>query len=151
MTRTLHDISDAMREIDYCTLSTRTADGSIGSRPMSNNRNVDYDGDSWFFTYDNRQMIGDIARDANVGVSYMDNAGMLGLLGKPGMFIHVEGRAGVIADKAAFEAHWDKGLDRWFEQGIETPGLVMVQVMARRIHYWDGMDEGEIALEPAAT
>lgn len=146
MTKTLNDISEAMRSIDFCTLSTRTPDGSIGARPMSSNRNVDYDGDSWFFTYDDRQMIEDIERDANVGVTYMSSPGMLELLGKPGMFIHVEGRARLIRDKEAFLDRWHKSLNRWFKQGVDTPGLIMIHVNARRVHYWDGMEEGEVEL-----
>ncbi|MGF7055725.1 exonuclease III [Bosea sp. OAE752] len=31
-------------------------------------------------------------------------------------------------------------------QGIETPGIVLVQVHASRMHYWDGEDEGEVAV-----
>ncbi len=146
MTKTLADISKAMRDIDFCTLATHTADGAIGARPMSNNREVDYAGDSWFFTFADRQMVKDIAGDPNVGVTYAGSAGLLGLLGKPGAFIHVEGRAKIVQDKAQFEAHWDKSMERWFKQGVDTPGLVMLEVAARRIHYWDGEDEGEVSL-----
>jgi len=151
MTKTLRDISEAMRDIDFCTLATRTADGSIGSRPMSNNRNVDYMGDAWFFTYENRQMIRDIEQNPNVGVTYMGDPGVMGLFGKPGLFIHVEGSAKLVIERAAFQAHWEEGLNRWFKHGPDTPGLVMIQVTARRIHYWDGMDEGEVELEYAAA
>ena len=49
-------------------------------------------------------------------------------------------------DKARFAEHWDKSLDRWFPQGIDTPGMVMIEVDANRIHYWDGEDEGEVKL-----
>jgi len=149
MIRSIQDISEAMKDIDFCTLSTRTADGSIGARPMSNNRSVDYVGDSWFFTYENRQMVRDIEQNANIGVTYMSNPGMLGLLAKPGIFIHVEARATLVKDQRVFEAHWDRGLNRWFKQGIDTPGVVMIQATARRIHYWDGTDEGEVELAGA--
>lgn len=151
MTKSLKEISDAMRDIDFCTLSTRTADGSIGSRPMSNNRNIDYEGDAWFFTYENRQMIRDIEQNPNVGVTYMGKPGVLGLFGKPGMFIHVEGCAELVLDKGAFKVHWEPALDRWFKEGPDTPGLVLIKVTARRIHYWDGVDEGEVALERATA
>ena len=30
-------------------LNTHTDGGQIATRPMSNNRDVEYDGDSWFF------------------------------------------------------------------------------------------------------
>ena len=49
-------------------------------------------------------------------------------------------------DKAAFEAHWNRELDHWFQQGIDTPGLVMIKVVARRISLWDGDNEAEIPL-----
>ena len=144
MGKKMADISEAMRDIDFCTLATHTAGGAIGARPMSNNRNVDYEGDSWFFTYGDRQMVKDIEGDPNVGVTYMGSAGLKGILGAPGAFFHVVGRGKVIRDKAQFEEHWDKSLDRWFPDGPETPGAVMIQVSAKRIHYWDGEEDGEV-------
>ncbi len=52
MPRTLADIAEAMRDIDFCTLATHTRGGAIGARPMSNNRAVDFDGTTRFFTYE---------------------------------------------------------------------------------------------------
>lgn len=150
MTKTLADISAAMRDIDFCMLVTRAEDGSIGGRPMSNNREVEYEGTSWFFTCDHHRSVADIARDASVGLSYQGKAGLLGALGKPGMFVHVEGEAVLVRDKARFAEHWDEALDRWFEDGIETAGLVLIEVRAKRIHYWDGMEEGEVVVAAAA-
>lgn len=144
MPKSLTDIAEAMRDIDFTMLSTHTEGGAIGARPMSNNRDVDYDGDSWFFSDDSARLVHDIARDPQVGLSLQAKGG---LLGKPGMFIAIEGRAELIRDKAAFQEHWNKDLDRWFEQGVDTPGLVLIKVAAQRIHYWDGEDEGEVALE----
>lgn len=151
MAKTLAEISEAMRDIDFCTLATHSGDGSIGGRPMSNNRKVDYSGESWFFTYEDRLMVRDIERDANVGLSYLGSAGLMAVVGKPGMFIHVEGKASLIRDTARFAERWDKSLDRWFPQGPETPGLVLIRVAARRVHYWDGEEEGEVALPAIAT
>jgi general stress protein 26 len=68
------------------------------------------------------------------------------LLGKPGIFIAVEGTASLIRDKSAFEAHWVAELDRWFPEGIETPGIVLIKVPAKTIQYWDGEDNGELSL-----
>lgn len=149
--KTLDDISEAMKDIDFCMLLSRAEDGSIGGRPMSNNREVAYEGTSWFFTCDHHRSVHDIARDPSVGLSYQGKAGLLGVLGKPGMFIHVEGEARLVRDKARFTEHWDKGLETWFERGIDTPGLILIEVEARRIHYWDGMEEGEVKLPAAAA
>jgi len=51
---TLSEISEKMRDIDFAMLSTRTAGGEIAARPMSNNRQVDYDGDNYFFTVEGK-------------------------------------------------------------------------------------------------
>jgi general stress protein 26 len=150
MAKTLSDISEAMRDIDFCTLSTIAANGGIASRPMSNNREVEYTGDSWFFTSEDAVMVRDISGNPNVGCTYQGGAGLMGVVGKPGMFIHVEGRGELIRDKAQFAQHWDKSLDRWFEQGVDTPGLVLIRATAERIHYWDGEDEGEVAVHQEA-
>ncbi|MEO6153905.1 MAG: pyridoxamine 5'-phosphate oxidase family protein [Croceibacterium sp.] len=150
MTKSLADIAAAMRHIDFCVLTTRAQDGSIAGRPMSNNSEVAYEGTSWFYTYQDHRVAQDVARDSAVGVSYQGSAGLLGVVGKPGLFIHVEGTAKLVHDKACFAEHWDKSLDRWFPQGIDTPGLVLIEVAARRIHYWDGMDESEVKLPATA-
>ncbi|PZQ19659.1 MAG: pyridoxamine 5'-phosphate oxidase, partial [Sphingopyxis macrogoltabida] len=85
----------------------------------------------------------DIANDRRVGLSYQGKAGMLGM--RP-FFIAVEGDAALIRDKAEFARHWTKDLDRWFQQGVDTPGIVLIRVTAQRVHYWDGEDEGEVTL-----
>ena len=144
MTKTLQDVSEAMKDIDFCMLVSRAEDGAIGGRPMSNNREVAYEGTSWFFTNDDTQMVEDIARDSSVGLTYQGKAGLKGLLGAPGMFIHVQGDAKLVRDKQQFAQHWTSDLDDWFEQGVDTPGLIMIEVAARRIHYWDGHEEGEV-------
>lgn len=145
---TLEQISEKMRDIDIAVLTTRTADGALAGRPMSNNRDVEYDGDSYFFTLQDTGTVKDVRGDPNVSLSYAAKSGMLHM--KP-FYITVSGTAELIQDKAAFEEHWNKDLDRWFEQGVDTPGLTLVKVSAARLHYWDGYDEGEIALRERAT
>lgn len=68
------------------------------------------------------------------------------LLGKPGIFISIEGNAELIRDKALFEQHWTKDLDRWFPEGIETQGIVLIKVRAGRIEYWDGEEKGTVSV-----
>jgi general stress protein 26 len=138
---TLSDISHRMRDIDFAMLLTHTDDGNIAGRPMSNNHEVDYDGDSYYFTWGYSRMVRDIEKHPQVAIAFQADKH---LLGKPGIQINVEGNAEVVRDKDAFSAHWSSRLDRWFDRGPDTPGLVMIKVHARRVHYWDGMDEGEI-------
>ena len=140
---TLKDLSDKMAKIDFAMLSTRTEGGGVASRPMSNNGEVEYSGDSFFFAYDSARTIADIELDTQVGLTF---TGAAGLLGGPPLFIAIEGQGQLIRDKAEFEKHWTKGLDRWFPQGVDTTGLVLIKVHAQRIHYWNGEDEAEIPL-----
>jgi general stress protein 26 len=140
---TLQDISEKMRDIDFAILSTRTSGGAIAARPMSNNRQVEYDGDNFFFTLQDTGTVRDVSAAANVGLGYQGKSGALGM--KP-FFITIEGKAELIRDKSQFAEHWTDDLDDWFKQGIDTPGLVLIKVRAERLHYWDGYHQGEIDL-----
>jgi general stress protein 26 len=143
VTMTLADLSKKMKDIDFSMLFTHSESGAMAGRPMSNNGDVKYDGDSYFFTFEESETIHDIERDATVALSL---AASKGLLGKPGLFIAVEGKATLIRDKASFSQHWTKDLDRWFKEGVDTPGIVLIKIHADRVHYWDGEDNGEVKL-----
>lgn len=143
MGKSLEQISDMMQQIDFCMLVSRAQDGSLAGRPMSNNQQVAYEGTSYYFTDDGSRMVDDIERDASIGLTYRTPTGADG---KPGTFIHVEAEARLIRDKAAFEKHWVPELERWFSDGVDTPGLVLIEAQAKRIHYWAGEDEGEVTV-----
>lgn len=140
--RTIGDLAKAMGKIDFAMLTTRTEGGQLATRPMSNNSDVEWDGDSYYFTYDNTRTVSDIERDPHVALSFQGRAG---ILGAPPLFVAVEGEAGIIRDKATFADHWTSDLERWFPDGIDTPGMALIKVAAVRIHYWDGEEEGEVA------
>ena len=145
--RTLAQLAEKMRDIDFAMLSTKDEQGRIRQRPMSNNRDVEFDGDAFFFTFEAAETVRDIAADAHVGLGYQSRSG---ILGQRPFFAAVEGRAELIRDKARFEAHWTKDLDRWFPQGVDSPDLVLIKVRADHAHYWDGEDEGEVAVGAGA-
>lgn len=143
MTKTLEDLSHAMRKIDFAMLTTRTEGGQLATRPMSNNGEVEWEGDSFYFTYDSARTISDLERDPQVALSFQGSAG---LLGKPPLFIAVEGHASILRDKATFAEHWTSDLERWFPEGIDTPGIALIQGHATRVHYWDGEEDGELTV-----
>jgi general stress protein 26 len=135
--KTLSDVAAEMRGIDIAILSTYAENGYIAGRPMSNNGDVEYNGKSFYFTYEDSHTVGEIEREPKIG---------LGFAGKGKIYITVEGDAELIRDKSAFAAHWTPDLDKWFEQGIESPEIVMIEVTAKRIHWWDGMQGGQVKI-----
>ncbi|ASS58485.1 pyridoxamine 5'-phosphate oxidase family protein (plasmid) [Rhizobium leguminosarum] len=145
---TLEDLSSQLKKIDFCMLSTNAGSGRISARPMSNNGDVEYDGDSWFFSYEDSRKITEIEGVGTVSLTFTAPPS---LLGKPGIFIAVEGVASLVRDKAALEEHWIPDLERWFPDGVDTPGIVLIKVSASSIRYWDGEENGEVALARSAS
>ncbi len=133
----LPDVAEKMRDIDIAMLCTLTEGKAIAARPMSNNRDVTYDGDSYYFTWERSRMVSDIERQPTVSLTFQ---------GSKQFAVAVEGTAELIRDKDQFEKHWNADIDHWFEDGIDTPDIVMIKVHAERIHYWDGEDGGEVKL-----
>ena len=140
-TLTLKDISKFMRDIDICMMATKTASGAMESRPMSNNRQVDYNGDSYFFANDDCSAVQEIQADPQVNLSLTHEP----TLGK-NVYISITGKGQLVRDRAEMKKHWVKDVEVWFEDGLDTPGLIMIHVKAQRIKYWQGTEEGELSL-----
>ena len=131
----LQDVSKKMKELDICLLSSQTNDGEINARPMSNNGDVEYDGNSFFFSSEDSHVVKEIEENNHVSLSFN---------GKRDLYIAVIGEADLVRDREEMEEHWNKDLEKWFEEGLDTPGIVMIHVEASRIRYWEGGEQGEI-------
>ena len=140
--KSIEEVSKRMAGIGIAILSTHTGNGQIANRPMSNNGDVQFDGTSYYFTFEQSRTVSDIQANPKVALGFTSEGGIF----SDAIYVAVEGNAELIRDKVAFKAHWTSDLDRWFEQGIDTPGIVLVKVKASRITYWDGEEEGEVPL-----
>jgi general stress protein 26 len=140
--KSLADIAKEMAGIDIAILSTHTEGGEIANRPMSNNGDVSYDGTSYYFTYEQARAVSDIQRDPKVALGFSSKGGIF----SDGIYVAVEGTAELIRDKAAFQQHWTSDLDKWFDKGVDTPGIVLIKVRANRATYWKGREESEVEL-----
>lgn len=138
--KTMKEIAKRMAGIDIAILSTHTKGGHIANRPMSNNGDVDYDGTSYYFTFEKARAVSDIEANPEVALGFAGKGGILA----DAIYVAVEGKAELIRDKAAFGEHWTSDLDRWFGKGVDTPGIVLIKVRATRMTYWDGEEEGEV-------
>jgi general stress protein 26 len=133
----LSELSGKMKKLDICMLSTQSEDGQINARPMSNNGEVEYDGNSFFFSYDASHVVKEIEGNSQVSLSFN---------GKNKLFIAVLGEAELIRDREEMQEHWTGDLEKWFEDGVNTQGIVMIHAKASRIRYWEGEEQGEIAV-----
>lgn len=128
-------VIELMKQLDFCMMVTTDGRGTHHTRPMSNNREVEFDGDSWFFAYEDSNKIKQLQTDANVSLIYQGD-GMI--------FMHLYGTASIVRQKAILEKHWQKELEMWFPKGLETPGVCLIHVKAAKVQYWHKSDEGTI-------
>jgi general stress protein 26 len=120
-------IAKLISDIDICMFVTR-ADGQVRGRPMSNNGNVEYDGDSWFFSYRDTPKVQEIEADPAVELAYVAT--------EKGTWVSIEGTAEVVEDDAKKKELWEKSLEQWFKTGPEDDEVILLKVSAKRVHAW---------------
>ena len=134
----LKKVAAMMKNLDFCMMVTKDGRNTLHSRPMSNNGEVEYDGDSWFFSY----------RDSNK-VKQIENNPMISLIFQADdmTFVDCYGMASVTENRKMLEEKWVKGLEMWFPDGIETEGICLIKVSAHRIQFWGKHGDGEYRTE----
>lgn len=137
-TKTLKEIAAKMANLDITLLTTHTSRGQLSSRPMSNNGDVAYDGNSYYFTFEESRTVHDIAENPHVS---------LGFQGANDLYLTIVGTASLIRHKPTMRQHWQPSLKQWFPEGVDTPGIVLVRVVAKRISYWQNEDQGELVMK----
>ena len=121
-------VKELVEDIDFTMLTTADADGHLVSRPMST-REMDENGDIWFFTSDDTKKVDEVEADHDVGLSYLDAKGM--------RVVSVAGTARVVHDRAKMEQLYTSSLDIWFEDGLDTPSIALLKVTPRETEFWE--------------
>ncbi|MCM4081570.1 pyridoxamine 5'-phosphate oxidase family protein [Paractinoplanes hotanensis] len=116
-------------------LTTMTTDGKHVSRPMAL-QDVEFDGDLWFFTYSDSDLVEQIAVHPEVNVSFSDR--------KQNNWISIAGRAVRTDDPAKAKELWNPFLKAWFPEGLETPNLTLVKVHADTAEYWEAAHSSKV-------
>lgn len=130
----LETIAEKMKDLDFCMMITQDENRNPQSRPMSNNGRVEYDGDSWFFTYEDSNKVRQIKNDNKVNLIYQTD---------DLLFIECYGTTEVIKDKETLKEKWVDGLEQWFPEGVDTPGICLLKVIAERVTFWHKEEEGQ--------
>ncbi len=129
-------VARIMREMDLCFMATKDGE-RLCSRPMSNNRDVDWDGDNWFFSNADTRKITQLRKDPTVMLDFSRDKDWISLRGRAELHEN---------DRQLFADHWVDDLARWFEQGIDTPGLVLIRVKAEEAELFGASGEGIVDL-----
>ncbi|MDQ3134978.1 MAG: pyridoxamine 5'-phosphate oxidase family protein, partial [Acidobacteriota bacterium] len=111
-TKTIKQIAKMMRHLDFCMLTTQSGDGQLHARPMSNNGEVELDGDVWFFSAADSRKVTEIEAEPGVELSYTDT--------KRFLFISMSGEAEIVRDVKKKSELWMEDLERWFDDGPES-------------------------------
>ncbi|WP_336922124.1 pyridoxamine 5'-phosphate oxidase family protein [Aquipuribacter sp. SD81] len=112
-------------------LTTTTPGGDRVSRPMAV-QDAEFDGDLWFFTYDDSDKARQIEAEPRVNVSLANDG--------DSEWTSISGTAEVVHDRAKAEELWAKPLEAWFPDGLATPGLALIKVHADTAEYWDASE-----------
>ena len=131
-------IADARKDVDICMMTTISAQGRLHSRPMSNNKEVEWDGTTWFFAEVDSSQVQEIESNPNVNLGYSRPDKIL--------FVSLTGRGSIVRDDEQKKEHWHKELKMWFPDGPEDDNLVLIRVDANYIYYWSKKGEGDLDL-----
>jgi general stress protein 26 len=137
--KSIAQIAKMMRDLDFCMLTTKAEDGALRSRPMSNNGEVEFDGDVWFFSAADSRKVSEIEADPFVQLSFSDP--------KRFLFISMSGEASIVDDVAKKRELWMEDLERWFEDGPDDESIVLIKVTPAIVAYWNGEEGDEITLD----
>jgi general stress protein 26 len=129
-------VKEMMNHIDFCFLTSKGEKGLLHSRPMSNNRNVEYNGENYFFSYSDNDVCREIQKDPAVSLSFSVPGEMI--------FISVGGKAELLHDRELMKKYWDDELEQYFPDGINQEGIVLIKVKAELITLWEGNEESFI-------
>lgn len=121
-------VKELVEDIDFTMLTTQDDAGRLVSRPMST-REMDDNGDIWFFTSEDTKKVEEAKADHDVNLAYCDAKGM--------RYVSVAGRASIVHDEAKMAELYSPSLDIWFEDGLDTPGITLLKVSPLETEFWE--------------
>jgi len=122
-------LRELIKDIDIGMLTTIDEDGSLRSRPMSTNSQVEFDGDLWFFTDASSHKVTEVEQHHRVNVSFSDPHKQ--------RYVSVSGQAQLVLDRNKLQELWKPELKAWFPKGLDEPDIGLLKVSVEKAEYWD--------------
>ncbi len=124
----IEKIGGFIMDIDFTMFTTIDEEGELQSRPMSTQK-TEFDGDVYFFTYEDTNKTRHIKRNPRVNLAYSAPDQQT--------YISLKGNAEISQDRAKMEELWSPELNAWFPDGLETEGIALIKVGVESGEYWD--------------
>jgi len=125
----LKKLIEMIKDIDFAMLTTVDEDGTLRSRPMSTNGEVESNGDVWFFIYGSSHKVIEINRNHQVNVSYSAP--------NKQRYVSLSGFAEIVRVRQKLEQLWQPQLKAWFPKELEEPDIALLKVSVQKAEYWD--------------
>ncbi|MBV8912113.1 MAG: pyridoxamine 5'-phosphate oxidase family protein [Acetobacteraceae bacterium] len=116
-----------MKDIRFAMLTTED-EGRLRARPMAAAQDS-FDGTLWFFTRASSHKVEEAGGGQHVGVTYADPDAQ--------NYVSLSGKATLVRDKPAIQAHWSEAIRTWFPKGSDDPDLALLKVDVDAAEYWD--------------
>ena len=110
-------------------LTTIDEDGTLHSRPMSTNGQVESDGTLWFFTYANSHKVTEVEQHQQVNVSFSAPSKQ--------RYVSMSGTAQLVQDRNKIQELWKPELKAWFPNELDEPDIALLKVNVVKAEYWD--------------
>ncbi|MCW2925870.1 MAG: pyridoxamine 5-phosphate oxidase-related FMN-binding [Thermoleophilia bacterium] len=124
----LEKLGELIEGIDVTMLTTRAADGSLRSRPMSTQQ-FEFDGTLWFLTSSDSHKVAELEANPEVMLAYADT--------KAQNYVAVNGRARITKDQEKVEQLWTPWYSAWFEDERD-PRILLLAIDVDHAEYWEG-------------
>lgn len=130
-------IKELAEKADICFFTTNLTELPLTTRPMST-REVDANGDIWFFSRKDSDKNKEIAADNRVQLFYSNSSNY--------EFLTLYGTATIIKDDERAKELWSAIAKTWFNEGYDDPELTLIKIEPRDGHYWDTKDGKIVSL-----
>ncbi len=122
-------LRELVKDIDFGMLTTVDEDGTLHSRPMSTNGEIEADGTLWFFTYASTHKVDEIERNHQVNVSFASP--------EKQRYVSMSGTAQLVKDRNKIQELWKPELKAWFPKELDEPDIALLKVDVQKAEYWD--------------